>query len=301
MKLRTLGFLMIFPFLLSAWIYEYEPELALKPLYRFYLWQADLREKQVTVGDSVYSYYEGGRGPDVVLLHGFGDSKESFVQMVRYWDDHFHVILPDIAGFGESAQKAELNYSIRSQVERLKTLLDALQIKKAVLVGNSMGGHLAAAFALQHPESVQKLVLMSPAGLLVDDPIPYREQPHPLRNEADFDSYMHQVFYEIPWVPDPFKKEFIERSKDRFNWYNRIRKDIREGEDYLLNDRLSQVEAPTLILWGNQDEIIHVIHAREWNKKIPRSTLKTLDHAGHSLQYEMPESTAKWILDFIKD
>ncbi len=285
--------------LYGSYVYFYQPRIAMKALYRFYLIQAGLESKTLKIGDEEFHYYEGGTGRDLILVHGFGDSKASFVQTVAHFKTRYHVILPDVPGFGDSPKLPTRNHSIHSQVERLKALTDALGIRTADWVGNSMGGHISAAMAIHHPEMVRSLVVLCPAGLRVDDPVPYREALHPLRNSEDFDLYMKQVFFRKPWIPTPFEKEFIRNSQASFEWNNRIRSEIRNGDDYLLNGVLSRIRCPTLILWGKADDIVRVVHAPEWNRLIPGSKLMIEDDSGHSPQYENPKRTAGHIESFL--
>jgi pimeloyl-ACP methyl ester carboxylesterase len=282
-------------------IYFFKPGIAIQGLYRIYLLQAKLDAKTLQVGETRFHYYEGGTGRDLILIHGFGDSKVSFVQMVSKLKGHYHVILPDVPGFGESEKVPGQNHSIGKQMERIYQFTEALGIKKAAWAGNSMGGHIAAAMAIHHPEKVQKLMVLSPAGLLVDDPIPYREVDHPLRNDEDFELYMKQVFFIKPWIPNPFQKEFSRNSQLSFDWNNGIRKNIREGADYLLNDQIAQIKCPTLIIWGKADGVVRVAHAPIWNEKIQGSKLIIIDDLGHSPQYENPAKTADLIESFLNE
>ena len=300
-KMFFTGFLSLGILLLASWVaIRFNPGLALKPLYGWYQFRSGLSLRHLTTaaGES-FSFYEGGSGPPVILIHGFGDSKASFVQMVKGWSPHHRLILPDVPGFGETAMDPKLDYSIESQANRMIRLAGALGIENADWVGNSMGGHIAAVVALDAPKLVRKLVVLSPAGLLVDDPIPYREVEHPLRDDADFEAYMSQVFFKKPWIPGPFQQEFIRKSQERFTWQNRIRSDIRSGGGYLLNDRLSQIHAPTLIVWGRHDGVIRVTHAPVWKEKIRSAILEVLEDAGHSPQYEMPERASSLVLGFL--
>ena len=163
--------------LLLVWVaIRVSPGLALKPLYGWYQFRSGLSLKQLdTESGERFSYYEGGSGPPVFLIHGFGDSKASFVQMVKGWAPHHRLILPDVPGFGDTPMDPKLDYSIENQAKRMIRLARALGIENADWVGNSMGGHIAAVIALDAPRLVRKLVVLSPAGLLVDDPVPYRE------------------------------------------------------------------------------------------------------------------------------
>lgn len=298
---RRFGVLVLALALLSSSLLVLERTLparwVLPLLYQFYNWQAGVHDTQIpiaTTGEAL-SAFEGGPDdsphPPVLLLHGFGDSKVSFVQAARYLTPAFHVLLPEFPGFGDQPHLPGRSHSIRAQVERLHALVTTRNWAKVYLVGNSMGGHIAAAFTLRYPEKVAGLIAISSAGLLVDDPIPYRPSEKPIATEADFDAYMDLLFFKKPWIPHAFKVDFIQKAAQRFEGLQAIRKEIREGEDYLLNERLSNITAPTLILWGRVDGVVRVAHAPVWKEKIPHAELKIFEDAGHSLQYEYPERT----------
>ena len=289
-------------------VYVFAPSLALKAIYEGYQLRSGVSERSATLPDGeTVSYFEGGvRGaPVLVLVHGFGDSRNSFVQSARWMSDGHHLILPEMRGFGDSPRDPSRKHSIRAQVERLDAFLSAPGVlpdpsRPVVLVGNSMGGHVSAAYALAHPERVRALVLLSPAGLRVDDPVPYHDVERAIESEADFDAYMDKLFFKKPWIPAPFRADFIAKSKEGFAWLQRIRGEIRGGEDYVLNDRIRAIRAPTLIVWGEHDGIVRPVHAALWNRDIPGSRLIRLEDAGHSPQYEMPERTARLILEFLE-
>ena len=241
----------------------------------------------------------------MVMLHGFGDSKNSFVQSARWLAPEYRLILPEMRGFGDTPREESRSHSIRSQVERLDAFLSAPGVLEnagspVILVGNSMGGHISAAYALAHPGRVRALVLISPAGLRVDDPIPYRDLARAIETNADFDAYMGLLFHRTPWIPGPFRADFLAKAKADFPWLQRLRGEIRGGEDYILNDRIAAIHAPVLILWGEHDGVVHVAHAPVWNASIQGSRLIRIPDAGHSPQYEMPERTADWILEFVR-
>ncbi|MCP5482523.1 MAG: alpha/beta hydrolase [Spirochaetales bacterium] len=281
-----------------AVIYFAFPMVALQGLYGLYLSRADLTEASADIDGYTVPYYTGGNGPAVLLIHGFGDSKISFVQAATGLADRYRLVLPDVPGFGETAQLPERSYGIADQSRVMKLLLDQLGVERAYIVGNSMGGHIAASFALRYPERVIALVLLDPAGLLVDDPIPYKPAEHPLRDEADFDAYLEKAFVERPWVPAPFRARFIAKSQENFEWLNRIRADIRNGDDYILNQRIGRISAPTLIIWGDGDGIINAVHAPVWQAGIPGAELLILEDCGHAPHYERPEQIRTILTDF---
>jgi abhydrolase domain-containing protein 6 len=273
-------------------------------LYRSYQWRSGVHEVTVQTRREVIPAFEGGIPTEghapLLLLHGFGDSRFSFVQTARWLTPHFQVLLPEFPGFGSNPYIQGERYSIREQAERVHEILQARGWPKAHLIGNSMGGHIAAAFALRYPNQVASLILLSPAGLLVDDPVPYRPQERPIVTEADFDAFMGLLFYQRPWIPHAFKLDFIEKAVKNFEGLQAVRAQIRNGEDYILNERLSQIQAPTHIIWGRHDGVVRVAHAPVWKEKIPQAQLTVFEDAAHSLQYEYPERTGKLIRNQIE-
>ena len=281
-------------------VYNFFPTIALAGMYKIYALQADMSLKETTLDGYPLTYYQGGQGPKLILLHGYGDRKIAFLQSARTLSKHYQLLLPQLPGHGDAKQDKNRNYSIRSQVEFLNRFVEEQGWKKFYLGGNSMGGHISAAFALRYPGKVTKLVLLNPAGLLVDDPIPYKNSKAPMKTDADFEAYMKDAFVKTPWVPAPFKKHFIASSQKNFLWSNKLRKHIREGEDYILGDRIKLIKVPTLIIWGDGDGIVKPVHAPVWHKNVPGSKLIIMKAMGHGPQYERPGETARLIDDFLK-
>lgn len=306
-RIAAVVFTILFGLLL---IYRFFPGVTLAAIYQSYALRSGVSAEvaEIPATDSAPAlrvpYYQGGQNQQImVLLHGFGDSKISFVQSARWLVPHYTVIMPDVPGFGDTDYSANESYGPRSQVARLHRFLEHIQALRngpIILGGNSMGGHISAAYALQYPENVQKLLLLDSAGLRVDDPVPYKPSAAPLRTNEDFDAYLDGNFVKKPWVPGPFRKMFIEKSQANFERLNQIRADIRADQDYILNDRIQQIAQPTLVLWGDQDTTVSPAHARYWDAQLPDSTLIILEAMGHSPQYERPQETAQLLLDFLQ-
>src|ERR1017187_2075541 len=121
-------------------------------------------EQTATVfGQSVH-YYEAGQGPAVVLLHGLGANAGIWAANIGPLSAQYRVIAPDQIGFGHS-DKPLIDYKIATFVDFLYGFMQGQKIAKATLVGNSLGGWIAVEFAIQHPEMVEKLVLVDAGGL----------------------------------------------------------------------------------------------------------------------------------------
>src|ERR1044071_7183928 len=119
--------------------------------------------KEVVVFGQKIKYVEAGSGPVVVLLHGMGGNATNWAFNTPALAGKFRVVVPDQVGFGQS-DKPLINYRIGTYVDFLDKFLSELKVERAALVGNSMGGWVAAAYALKYPGKVEKLVLVDAAG-----------------------------------------------------------------------------------------------------------------------------------------
>src|SRR5215217_2781368 len=119
--------------------------------------------KEIVVFGQKIHYLEAGSGPNLILLHGLGGSSQAWQFNIGPLAEKFHVFVPDQIGFGKS-DKPLVNYRIRTYVDFLDQFCKQLKIDRATLVGNSMGGWIAAIFAATYPDRVDKLVLADAAG-----------------------------------------------------------------------------------------------------------------------------------------
>lgn len=267
-------------------------------------WQAarsaGLASKTVAVGGYETHYYEGGTGPTLVMLHGMADDRNSFVAAAAHLTDSYHVILPDLMGHGSNARDPELDYSIAGQVAFVERFVDVLGRDAFFLVGNSMGGHISAAYALDYPARVNKLVLVNAPGLVVDDTVVYGGFGAPLETVADFDALMARVLFNPPSPPAPIKKYMIQTTNARMDFINGLAVAVRDGANYDLSARIDQMITPTLVLWGAEDAIVPFAVAENYAAKISDAQLILLPDAGHSPQMEAPVRVAQAIDSFLK-
>jgi pimeloyl-ACP methyl ester carboxylesterase len=277
--------------------------LAPAQVVAFTQWQAakaaGLSSKTITLDGYEVHYYEGGTGPNLVMLHGMADDRNSFVATAAAFTDRYHVILPDLMGHGNNAADPDRDYSIAGQEAFVAALVDALGLDHFDLVGNSMGGHISAAYTLAHPQEIDKLILVDAPGLVVDDTVVYGGFGAPLQSNADFDAVMARVLYNPPSLPAPIKQYLIKKTNARVDFINGLANSVRNGEDYDLLDRIGQIAAPTLILWGKEDVVVPFAVAEAYVARIPNAELAVLPEAGHSPQMEAPDRVAAAIDAFL--
>lgn len=243
-------------------------------------------------------------GVPLVLLHGFSDSKDSFVDVARAITPRRRVILPDLPGFSEASQPVDHRYTVPSMAEPLVEALRELAPDGVHLVGNSLGGAIAAYVALEHPRWVCSLTLIGAAG--VPMPVPSAMQRHieaghnpfVVRDEEEFPAFVRFVLERMPLLPGPVLRSMARELVARRPMNEKILAEL--VEDALdLRERLKEIEVPTLLLWGDRDRLIDVSAGKVYHRLIPRARLVMMHGIGHCPQVEAPGATARRIMETV--
>lgn len=260
------------------------------------------QEKSVTVFGAKIRYLEAGDAakPTVILLHGLGAQAESWQLNIAALSANYRVIAPDQIGFGKS-DKPFLKYRVGTFVDFLDKFMAELKIEKASLVGNSMGGWVAAWMAIKYPNRVEKIVLADAAGIIpkkVDINQIYRLN-NSTRDEIRVNLkliFANPLLQNNELLVDQF---FTQRviANDGYT-INSLIESIKRKEDFL-NDRLDEIKKPTLIIWGKQDGLLPVADANKFNKGISGSELQIFDNCGHAPQFEKAADFNKAVLEFL--
>jgi pimeloyl-ACP methyl ester carboxylesterase len=233
-------------------------------------------------------YLEAGSGPAVVLLHGLGADARTWRYVIPALAATRHVYALDQLGFGQS-DKPQIAYRINTLVDSLSEFLTTVGVEKPALVGNSLGGWVAAKFAASHPERVDKLVLVDAAG--------YAEDPAQLIGDllSQMDPAMVAAAEQMLRSLSPTDQRRLEaaaasyfaRRSPRGDGYaaGALAESIVRGED-LLGPELKQLAVPTLVVWGQDDRVISVRAGDALAADIPGARKIVLDHCGHRPQTE---------------
>jgi 2-hydroxy-6-oxonona-2,4-dienedioate hydrolase len=260
-----------------------------------------LEPKQVEVYGEKISYFEAGSGPSVILLHGMGANKNQWRSTIPVLAAQFHVYAPDQIGFGTS-DKPMINYRIATLVDFLGEFMGKLGISKATLVGNSMGGWVAADFAIKHPAAVDRLALVDAAGYGTRSVT--REQLAFL-NPATLDdarTCLMRVFANKAFVNDMTVQMFFTdrmRAGDQYTIERMIDSVVR-SEDFL-NGRFGGIKAPTIVIWGRGDELLPVAEGEAMAKQIPGARTVIIDNCGHAPQIECPQPFQAALIEFLTE
>ena len=236
--------------------------------------------------------------PALIMLHGFGSSLETWEPWARALQTDYRVIRFDLPGTGLSAPDPTGDYTDARSVEVLAALMDRLGLDRASLIGNSIGGAIAWTFAAQHPERVDKLVLISPDGF-ASPGFAYGQTP-------DVPVMVKLMRYALPKAlvrmnleaaygdPSKLTEETVDRYYDlmlapgiRAAMIARMQQTVRRDPEPLLR----RIKAPVLLVWGEKDAMIPFANAADYARVLPDSTLASFPQLGHVPQEESPEQS----------
>lgn len=267
--------------------------------------KAGIIRKEIKVDDHNIVYLEGGKGPTILLLHGFTADKDNWTRFAFYLTKDYHVVIPDIPGFGESTKLTNAKYNLTSQIDRLHKFIQAIDVKKLHIAGNSMGGWFSGEYAVRYPDEVISLGLFDAAGVRslqkseVMKLAEKGENPLLLKDENDLPRLMGLIFVNPPKLPYPFRKMFIRKALANRSFNEKI-----AGEFYAdlfsLEEELPKIKAPALILWGDKDKIIDVSSVPVFERGLKNHQTMIINNCGHAPMIEKPEETATGYLSFIK-
>lgn len=268
---------------------------------------AHVEKHYVQAGDTRWSYYEGGDGPTLVLLHGFASNKEVWLEVAKQLTPHFHVIIPDLPGWGESSRNDNASYNIDTQAGRLQGFVDALRLQRFVLIGHSMGGAIAGVYAADHPEHVAELALIDAFGLKADENEFFREvfagkNPFLFDNHTEFERIYSMVFSKPPTIPGRFVDVLIKQNQQNRNFIDHTLNELREPSQYLsVQNRLDKLTMPVLGLWCHADKVTDISALDSLRNGLSHTSAissSMLNGCNHMPMLEKPDETVRILTGF---
>ena len=264
--------------------------------------------RHITVDGTSLRYIDEGRGPPIVFLHGLGASMYAWRKnLAPVAAAGYRVIAFDNRGFGFSGKPAT-GYDNASYARLTVALLDALHLPDAVLIGQSMGGAIAAEVAIAHPERVRGLVLIGSAGLGAREPPLLRVGRWPLvgpllfafRGRGLTERLLKATYADPRKVSDADVDQYYAPVAEP-EYGRSLRAVLREFRFDGLTGRLDHIVAPTLVLWGEADRLIPITLGRALAAGIPRAAFLSVPGAGHAVQEEAPDEVNRLLIRFLKD
>lgn len=263
--------------------------------------KADLAIKsfKLSTGDTlVYAENENTSGEPLLLIHGFGANKDNFIFIAKEFKD-YHVIIPDLLGFGESDKPMDADYRAKAQAQRLHELMQAKGLASNLHVGgNSMGGTISTAYASLYPEEVKSLWLIDTGGFLsvgmaealqsgtLDD------NPLLVKNFEDFENMMQLVMNKPPYLPKTFKAIMAQERIDNQQLEAKILKQIVDDSMEDEAKIVAEHKIPTLVVWGEKDQVIKPETTDYIAKLIPQAKVIMMPEIGHAPMVEAVKQSA---------
>ncbi len=268
-------------------------------------WEIRRTDRSVSDGYTI-SVAEAGGGAALVFLHGSGPGASGTSNfrgnIAPFVEAGWRVILPDLIGYGASSKPTGIDYTLKLFTDTVYEALKASGVERAVLVGNSLGGGIAVQMALDHPEFVDKLVLMA-CGCVEDLPV-YFAMPgiakmvgdftSPDFTEADQKRLVSNLVYDPSIITDALVKE-------RYAVARTQPKDVlARMRTPNLAPRLGELKMPILGFWGVQDEFCPVGGAQRFLDACPDARFMLFNHVGHWVQVERRDEFNRYTLDFLR-
>ena len=263
--------------------------------------KSDLEIKSLTLasGDKMV-YAENGNvtGEPLLLIHGFGGNKDNFTRIARQLEG-YHLIIPNLLGFGESSKPMSADYRSEAQATRLYELLQAKGLAANIHVGgNSMGGAISVAYAAKYPKEVKSLWLVDSAGFWsagIHEALAgatLENNPLLVNNNEDFYKMYDFVMYKPPYLPKSVKAVFAQERIANKELHAKILEQIVTDNVEERAKVIAKYKIPTLVVWGEKDQIIKPETVKLIKEIIPQSEVIMMPEVGHVPMVEALDKTA---------
>ncbi len=258
------------------------------------------------IGEMNLHYYKNdiqADRPTILMLHGYSADKDVWTRFAKHFTKEFNVVVPDMAGHGDTGFDEKWSYSMVDQAGRMIKLLEHLDIESAHVVGNSMGGFIAAQMARLYPQKVLTANLIDPAGVIspiksdMEKMVSEGRNPFEIDNREQFDEFYAMTMAQPPYFPDFILEAVSEQYKKRKPELIAIFEDF-HGKD-MLDEQLHEITVPVLLMWGDQDRLLHVSAVDVWAQGVKNIETKIWQGIGHMPMMEVSQESADYYREFL--
>ena len=274
-----------------------------------------LKERYITIAENRIRFIEKGEGPPLILLHGMGGSLEWWEYNLDALSQKCRVIAFDFPGFGYSSLP-DSRFRLDSVPDFMASLLNAFQLTRASLIGNSMGGLFALVTAAKMPDRIEKLILVNNAGfgpklsflLRLGTVFPLGELALSIRNHHTARFFLSRLFNDpkkIPYHLIPKVLDIYNPSQMRKFCLRLLRsgvniKGLKEKIWIQVLESAASLSQKTLIVWGADDKVVPVDQAQVGKELIKSSRLHVFEKCGHLPQVERAEEFNRLVCEFLE-
>lgn len=238
-----------------------------------------------------FSYIDEGKGPTLLLLHGLFGALSNWEKVVERFKNHYRIIIPMLPIYSLPIKKS----GVEGVTEFVNDFVNSFGLENMVVMGNSLGGHVALTYTLENPNKVAKLILTGSSGLFENS----MGGSFPKRGSYDYiKERVGYTFYNPNTVSEKYVMEVFNTLKSAQKTL-RIIAIARSAQRHNMAHKLPEIKAPTLLIWGLNDTITPPAVAHEFNKLIPNSELKFIDFCCHAPMMEQPEQFNQILADYL--
>jgi pimeloyl-ACP methyl ester carboxylesterase len=240
-----------------------------------------------------FKYIEEGEGPVLLLLHGLFGALSNWDVVINEFKHKFKIYIPMLPIYDLPFRKVGLE----SLVDHLEGFVNMKNLDNLVLMGNSLGGHVALIYTLKCQEKIRKLILTGSSGLFenaMGGSFPKRGSYEYVKERAEY------TFYDPASITEEYIQEIFETTKSIAKCLN-IVAIAKSAQRHNMANELSGIKVPTLLVWGLNDTITPPLVAHDFNRLIPNTTLKFIDKCCHAPMMEQPEKFNKILAEFLKE
>lgn len=272
----------------GGWFFWKRPILVEAWSSRQALVKAGLEPTSVTAPSGEITVWQGGDGPPLVLLHGAGDQAGVWAKVVPQLAGHYRLLIPDQPGHWKSPP-LEGPLSISVVRDGLVAVMDSCCAEQpAILVGNSMGAWVATLYAHAHPDRVDRLVLVNGGALTQETP---QVNLFPQTRDEARQTMAGLTGPDYPPIPGFVLDDVVRHARTGAAF--RLAQTANEMAEYLLDDRLHEVTVPTVLVWGDADQLLPLRYARRQLEQLPDARLVPIKGCGHVPPRECPGAFAQ--------
>lgn len=248
-----------------------------------------MTEELITEGK--YTYAEAGEGPAIIVLHGLMGALSNFGSTFNHFSNNgYKVLIPELPLYTLPLIKT----NVKNLAKFLKQFMEYKELDNAILLGNSLGGHIALYFTKHYPEKVNALVLTGSSGMYekaMGDSFPKRGNYEYIEQKA------REVFYD----PAIATKELVDDVYSTVNDRIKALKTLSIAKSAIrhnMKNDLPKMQHPTCLIWGKQDTVTPPEAAEDFHRLLPNSDLFWIDKCGHAAMMEKPEEFNKVLHDW---
>lgn len=259
----------------------------------------DIKTFTLASGDKLtYAENVNVTGEPLLLIHGFGGNKDNFTRIANQLDS-YHLIIPDLLGFGNSSKPMAADYRADAQAERLHELLQAKGVASNIHVaGNSMGGAISVAYAAKYPQDVKSLWLIDSAGFWSAglpkslEGATLENNPLLINKTEDIYGLYNFVMYKPPYIPKSVKAVFAQERIANKELDAKILEQIVMDNVEERAKVIAEYDIPTLVVWGDKDRVIKPETTELIKDIIPQAEVIMMPNIGHVPMIEAVKQTA---------